>query len=444
MKKVSIFIDSDIIFRNFILSINGFKEVESKFLVNYIFPEEGNKRFKTNPKHFINSEKILRIKEDPIRKKYWRYLLYLSVIKPSLDKRLSILRKFRIYTLGKKAAFIFTVLSLPIIRQFITLIIKRFLIKTKYIDLENYFKIFQPDIVIHPTVLDGIYCNDLTLLSKKFNYKTIFIINSWDNPSSKNVLVNPPDTLLVWGEQTRTDAKNYMNIADDSIIKFGANQFEGLKNIKRTSLNVKNHNIIKSKVLFAGSNIDVDEFTCLKNLNHSISKKNSSIQILYRPHPWASSTKENIEKIKITKLKNISIDKSLDKYYKDLDNPKTLFSLPDQKHAYKALVENNITISPLSTLIIETIISGRVAIAYVPNESENKYIKDVFIKHFHFQDMINNIIVCKNHIEILENIEKLQDLKVYKINLDKQQNLIKNYVSDFNDSWSNRLAKLIS
>lgn len=446
MKKVSIFIDHDIIFRNFIVS-NGFKHIEAKFLVHYVFPEENNFRFKSNPTKFIDHKKIFRINESSIRKKYWRYLLYLSVMRPSFDKRLSNLRKFRIFTLGKKAGIIFTFLSLPIIRGLIMLIIKQFLIRSRYIDLENYIKLFKPDIILHPTVLDGIYCNDLALLSKKYNYKTVFIINSWDNPSSKNILVNSPDLLLVWGKQTKYDAKHYMNLKDQNIIEFGVNQFEGIKKIKRTNLFIKkNHKVIKNKVLFGGSNAGVDELTCLENLDSLITKNDSSIEILYRPHPWSGNTKENIYKSKTKKFKNIYLDKCLEKYYKDKENNSTLFSLPDQKDTYNALGKTSITVSPLSTLIIETIISGRVAIAYVPYEKETKYFNDLFSKHTHFTEMLdkNVIIVCKNHIELFQHIEKLQDLNIYQKTLGEQQRLLEYYVSVFNQSWSIRLSKLIS
>ena len=93
MKKISIFIDHDIIFRNFIVS-NGFKDVEANSLVQFVFPEENNVRFNSDPKCYIDKKKIVRLKESSIRKKYWRYLLYLSVMRPSFDKRLSNLRKF--------------------------------------------------------------------------------------------------------------------------------------------------------------------------------------------------------------------------------------------------------------------------------------------------------------------------------------------------------------
>ena len=54
-----------------------------------------------------------------------------------------------------------------------TFFLKQYLLKVKYLDLDNYLNMSKPDYVIHPTVLDGIYCNDLTVFSKKYKFKTI-------------------------------------------------------------------------------------------------------------------------------------------------------------------------------------------------------------------------------------------------------------------------------
>ena len=101
--------------------------------------------------------------------------------------------------------------------------------KVKYLDLDNYLNMSKPDYVIHPTVLDGIYCNDLTVFSKKYKFKTIYIINSWDNTSSKNILVNLPDLLVVWGNQSKKEAINYMGMENHRIKIFGVNQFESIE-----------------------------------------------------------------------------------------------------------------------------------------------------------------------------------------------------------------------
>ena len=58
-EKISVFIDHDIIFRNFIFT-PAFKDLESKFDVEYVFPEKNNKRFTLNPERYLNK---IRLKE---------------------------------------------------------------------------------------------------------------------------------------------------------------------------------------------------------------------------------------------------------------------------------------------------------------------------------------------------------------------------------------------
>ena len=60
-EKISVFIDHDIIFRNFIFT-PAFKDLESKFDVEYVF-QKNNKRFTLNPERYLNKNKIKRVKE---------------------------------------------------------------------------------------------------------------------------------------------------------------------------------------------------------------------------------------------------------------------------------------------------------------------------------------------------------------------------------------------
>ena len=164
-KKITIIIDSDIIFRNFIFN-KAFKDIDKVNDIHYIFPEKGNKRLLVDVESYIDKKKINRIKEDAKRKVYWRYLLFLDQLKLSFDKDLKILKKLRMLTLGKKASFIFIILSLPILRQITIKLITYILNKNSYFDLENYCIKEKPDLLIHPTVLDGFFCNDLILIGK--------------------------------------------------------------------------------------------------------------------------------------------------------------------------------------------------------------------------------------------------------------------------------------
>ena len=76
----------------------------------------------------------------------------------------------------------------------------------KLIKKNNY------DLLINPGIPNGLFTNDLLIESKKEKIPFIFIMNSWDNPSTKRSLVGNPDWLFVWGEQTKIHAEKYMKI----------------------------------------------------------------------------------------------------------------------------------------------------------------------------------------------------------------------------------------
>ena len=53
-KKISIFIDHDIIFRNFIFN-GAFDKINKNNKLTYIFPEHGNKRFSIQVENYLKN-----------------------------------------------------------------------------------------------------------------------------------------------------------------------------------------------------------------------------------------------------------------------------------------------------------------------------------------------------------------------------------------------------
>ena len=62
-------------------------------------------------------------------------------------------------------------------------------------------------------------------------------MNSWDNPSTKSTMLGNPDKLLVWGEQTKNHANEFLKCPKDSIVLSGAAQFEIYKKNPKTTRN---------------------------------------------------------------------------------------------------------------------------------------------------------------------------------------------------------------
>ena len=68
--------------------------------------------------------------------------------------------------------------------------------------LESLLDRVQPDVVIHPTALNGVFVNGIIQTCRARSVPSVLIMNSWDNPSTKNAVTGAPDFFLVWGNQT--------------------------------------------------------------------------------------------------------------------------------------------------------------------------------------------------------------------------------------------------
>ena len=227
------------------------------------------------------------------------------------DKKL---RNIHFTMLDWKSRILFTIYGLPLINS-IYKILKKFQLSFIYKNtaIVNFIKMNKPDMIIHPSVLEGLFINDLAIITEEYKIPFITIMNSWDNPSTKFNIVGKLDWLLVWGDQTKKHSEMFMNMDKSKIINFGAAQFEVYNTIPKKD---KNKLIIEYDIpisnqilLYAGSSKGVDEYQHLKNLDDSIiNNKIKNLSIIYRPHPWGKGGK-NGHKILKHKWQNVIIEK---------------------------------------------------------------------------------------------------------------------------------------
>jgi len=85
----------------------------------------------------------------------------------------------------------------------------RFLLRS---ELDALLEDERPDVIIHPCVLEGAFLNDLIVATQARGIPFVVIMNSWDNPSTKQAMAGSPDYLLVWGEQTKRHAIEFVGM----------------------------------------------------------------------------------------------------------------------------------------------------------------------------------------------------------------------------------------
>ena len=450
MKKVRclIFVEVDVVVRHFIHNAT-FLDLCEKHEVKFIFPKEGNKRFDAiNPENLKLSTKYERLDHDENRYNTWKQLFHIHQLRFKFGKQEQAMRNFRRKTLKWKASTLYTFLGLPIIWNIFNYIKHNKLLKRVNIDMLNLFDKFQPDLVIHPCVLEGLFINDLLQITKLKRIPSIVIMNSWDNPSTKSAMIGQPDWLLVWGEQTKKHSVQFCNMPESRVVKFGAPQFEIYNKIPKYSKQdfCKKYGFRKKQfiLLYAGSSKGTDEVKQLNLLDGAINKgilKN--IKIIYRPHPWGQGGRNGLNIIDM-KWKNIVFDKSMIVYLKQLKNGVRSKFLSDYKDTHDILANVDAVISPLSTILLEAAIHGKPSLCFLPNTDKSLHF-EIDSALLHFKDIFASKLFLKanGYSELITETVKLIEFSKLKNISKKLKEAADYYVKNFEQPYSKRLNQFV-
>ena len=313
-------------------------------------------------------------------------------------------------------------------------------------EILNHFQNFNPDIIIHPSVLEGLFINDLIIFKNIFKIPLIVIMNSWDNPSTKKAVIGHPDYLLVWGKQTYNHALKFMKMKPENVIQFGSAQFDIYS--KKINCNKKQFNsLYKIKaneivLLYAGSSAFTNEIHHLSIIDEAInSERLKNVKIIYRPHPWGGGG-QNGKNLLNKKWKNILIDKNMLKYLKYIKSGGKGKFLSNYLDTHVILSNVDAVISPLSTILIEAAMHGKPGLCFLPFQDDSKHFL-INVNLMHFQEFFQNknFIKAYGYNELInkvdELIKKLTDKNVSKL-LKKEAEF---YVKNFKESYSKRILK---
>jgi hypothetical protein len=377
-KKALVFIDHDLIIRHFIKS-GAFRELERAYDVTYVFnddPDTDKKWIQTD----LASLGLGRyaVTQVPRRRMgSWYKLFAVTVLHnqrgtPNYPGR----KRLFVETVGWVRAQALTLLSLPGIYS---LVRRRFIRKQGLFGpLLDFIEGEAPDILIQPSILTGYYINELVLLSKELGIPYVVLMNSWDNPSQKAGATGHPDKLVVWGEQTRRHAIEYMHMPPEDIRMFGAAQFQVYRRPVRES-DAELRALFKVPdgkpiVLYAGVSKSINETRHLRLLEEAIERGAvPDCHILFRPHPWRGGLVEGEEDFFAVRFKHVSMDPFLEDYYRRVvAKPSTKFEMADYEITAKLLKLVSGTISSLSTILLETLLHGKPVVSFLPAEDRRR------------------------------------------------------------------------
>ena len=274
-------------------------------------------------------------------------------------------------------------------------------------------------------------------------------MNSWDNPLTKRSVVNKDYYLLVWGKQTKLHAIKYMGLKEDRVIEFGSAQFdiyyhqnsENLINNKR----IESFDSNSKTLLYAGSSKFADEFSHLFSIDDAISKGVlNNLKVIYRPHPWGGCGYEG-NRFKKHKFQNVIYDQNMMSYIsRDFEKDSSKF-LPDLESTKDLLDSVDIVLSPLSTILLEAIMLGKIPICLMTED-------EIQAKHFHMvkrSPHFEEILLNKN-VTVLDSKEFLIDgisRALKKASIKKISNELKKdsefFISKFSKPFNQRLLEFV-
>ena len=388
--KALVFIEVDVVVRHFLHS-HSFDDWSAHHETRFVFPEPGQKRMGTiDPALLDLPGPVEYLGTAPVRQKLWKWLYLVDQLGWRRGKQAAARRQLHRFTLGLKAYLIIRTLALPGIRKFFIARTYRQLKKHPAQELTDLLAREKPDIIIHPCVLEGLYINDLVEQSKLREIPLLVIMNSWDNPSTKQAMVGEPDRLLVWGEQTRRHAIEYARMSPPRVTSFGSAQFDVFRQPPRidrpTFLKHNGLSDDRPVIMYAGSSKGVREIEHLKVLDDAIEVGLlPPVSILYRPHPWGGGGQGG-EGLLSQDWKHVAIEHTMVTYLRHVAAGTATKFLSDYRDTHDTLTHIDALISPLSTIIIEAAMHGKPTMCFLP-VGENSQHLEADAAHAHFYEI---------------------------------------------------------
>ena len=439
-KRVLVFFDFDKAVINF--HFNGsFRAIASKHRICFVAPAI-NKRFNIDTRTSFAGHEYRVLAVDTARAEFWRWLSLLDQLALRPGKRWRKLRRMRRLQMSPIARVFWSIAALPGLRQIAGWMVRGKLARGKFEALERLLDEEAPDFVIYPSAFNGAYGNDLVLACRGRNIPTAFIMNSWDNPSTKNALADHPDWLLVWGQQTADHAVRFMGIPPERVVVFGAPQFEiysapspiDREQLKR-SLGL---DPARPVLLFGGSSLFSGEGERLEIIDRwCAAQPDPKPQVLFRPYPFPTGH-PNSELVN-RPWKNIVVQQ----FSKKRKDPNMVYNLASNRLA--ALQACDGVISALSTILLEGMALGKPVICVYPTHLTKEKFAPRNAPLDHFSDILTNPDVV-----VIDRDDKLPDamVKVLRWANDGNQSArlrkaVEHVVANFSEPYSERLLKFV-
>ena len=252
---------------------------------------------------------------------------------------------------------------------------------------ENRNLISSCDILIFPFTAFEVEQLFLPKLCKDAGIKLVYIADNWDNLSSKTVILDPPDKIFVWGNQSVCHARLIQGL-DEDIISIGSSP-------RLQVYNCMDNSSDSLKVIgFMGSFMYFDEISVINKICVMLP---DDWKLLYRPHPWAMRQQSSNQSLH----EKASFDVSDVGAFDD--------SISATRNFFQKV---DLTVGGLTTMMLESLVAGRPCIALTIDDSPlNFYSPKMAYKNYtHFEGIenISDLLLIDNLLDFPAAFEYLK------------------------------------
>ena len=313
-------------------------------------------------------------------------------------------------------------------------------------ELKSIIKSVKPDLVLIPNGGLDPNAHEVLALSTKWNFKTMLLVDNWDNLCSKSKFPIEPDYLCVWGEQAKNHAKNFHQIESSRVFLAGTPRFDVYYEYpnNRKKLKEKYQEVLNFPyILFAGCWPAFDEIGVLEILNELMEKyKNllpKNCKILYRPHPWGENY-DKLDYLKAKDLQNIAIDPQMSKKSRPDDWTRRTDFQPDLDYYPFLLDKSEFVICPLATIIIEASLMDKKVLALAYDDGKSFLNPAFMYQNTTYFDRLSDL----RSVKLLDDMVNLDELFNQMITSDMlvDRKALSYYLVDDGQLYYDRIANI--
>jgi hypothetical protein len=247
----------------------------------------------------------------------------------------------------------------------------------------------RPALVLLP--LTGVEATgyELIRLSRDHGFRTLFLVNGWDNLSSKAVFAELPDYLGVWGQQALEDAMAIHGLPSHRGFLLGCARYETYFEQRDPGPSP----FPFPYAVFAGATTACDELTPLRRIDDELQRIGAgAFRVVYRPHPWREKRIAD-DLFEPRRFRHTVLDPQVEEAYfankRSGDESVSSKAMPRLDY-YRHLLEHAaFVVSPLSSMTLEAALFNVPAIVLTHDDGIHPLPCSLIARFRHFDGARN-------------------------------------------------------